>query len=121
MGVRKEELLVKKFMMIVLGVLLVCLFLAHLGPMIALIITLAICYYALKKFQKTESKTLKAILGIVIGVAGLISLANLPALLGLVALMGLYYIHKHWPQKEEQVQSDPFTNFEREWEKLQNN
>lgn len=111
----------KKVMLILLGVILVCVLLAHLGPMIALLISSAICYYAFKKFKQTESKGMKWLLGAITVIALLVSITNLPALVGLVALVGLHYVHKHWHKKEEHEERDPFTNFEREWEKLQKN
>lgn len=109
----------KKFMLILLAISLVCVLLAHLGPMIALFISAVICYYAFRKFQQTESKGMKFLLGSIAIIALLVSITNLPALIGLVALIGLHYVYKHWHKKEEHKESDPFTNFEHEWEKLQ--
>ncbi|WP_243292646.1 flagellar basal body rod protein [Bacillus sp. FJAT-47783] len=110
----------KKLMLVLLGIVLVCVLLAHLGPMIALLISSGICYYAFRKFKQTESKWMKFLLGSIAIIALLVSITNLPALIGLVALIGLHYVYKHWQKKEKFEESDPFTNFEREWGKLQN-
>ncbi|MDQ0163376.1 lmo0954 family membrane protein [Aeribacillus alveayuensis] len=110
----------KKIVLLTVGIILACIFLAHLGPMIGLIISSVIFYYAFKEFMKADKTFVKVLLGIIAVIALIATLSNVPAFVGLVALVGLYYIYKNWKKEKESPEvDDPFTNFEREWQKLQ--
>ena len=111
----------KKFGLLLIGGIAAVVLLGHLGPMIGLVISLAILYYAFKKFVKADSTGKKVIWG-AIGILALISsISNVPAILGVVAAYVLYHIYKNWNKKEVVVKtesSDPFTNFEKQWAEL---
>ncbi|MBO8177890.1 MAG: flagellar basal body rod protein [Bacillus sp. (in: Bacteria)] len=121
MKTRKEGTrTMKKIALFTLGIILACIILAHLGPMIGLLISSIIFYYAFKKCLKAEKTSVKILLGTIAVIALIASLSNIPAVIGLLALVGLYYIHKNWKkQPSSPKDDDPFTNFEREWQKLQ--
>jgi len=112
----------KKVLLLTIGVILACIFIAHIGPMIGLVISSVIFYYALKEFMKTDKTLVKVLLGIIAVIALIATLSNVPAIVGLVALVGMYYVYKNWKKEKESPEvDDPFTNFEREWQKLQKN
>lgn len=114
----------KKFCILLLGIILAIIALTNLGSMIGFAICLLIVYYSLKQFLKTESTGQKILWGIIglIGLSGL--LGNLPALVGIAAICILYVGYKHW-KKEKAVdtnpEDDPFTNFESQWNELEKN
>lgn len=119
--VRKEELLMKKAL-VILGILIAAIvFLANLAPLIALAITIAITYFAYKGFIKAESQGAKIFWGIVGVIALISSISNLPALIGIAALYILYVLYKSWKKDDSDFTSkddDPFKNFEKEWMEL---
>ena len=112
----------KKLMLLVIGGVAGIVLLATLGPMIVLAVCLAIVYYALKKFLKTDDTFTKMILAIVGIFVFMLAVKNIPALIGLVALYVLYAVYKKWKNLNnslpEYFSQDPFTNFEKEWEHL---
>ncbi|MDM5314552.1 flagellar basal body rod protein [Fictibacillus sp. b24] len=113
----------KKLGLLVVGGIAAIVLIANLGPMVGLAIGLAVMYYAFKKATAAETGGKKFWWG-ALSVAGLcVSVANLPAILGAVAIYVLYIVYKKWNQSaivEDNVDNDPFTNFEREWAKLKN-
>jgi lia operon protein LiaI len=112
----------KKFALFLVGGIAAIVLLANLGPMIGLAISLLILYYSFKGFVKTES-TFKKILWGTIGLIALCaSASNFPAIIGIAAIYFLYVVFKNWNKEDEIVESsDPFTNFEKEWNKLHKN
>ncbi|WP_257349903.1 flagellar basal body rod protein [Pseudalkalibacillus decolorationis] len=110
----------KKFGLIVLGGIAAIVLLANLGPMIGLAISLAILYFSIKQYMKTDSTGAKVGWAIVGLVALAITATNVPAVLGIAALYILYVVYKNWNKKDEVVKedNDPFTNFERQWADL---
>ena len=111
----------KKFGLFILGGIAAIVLLSQVGPMIGLVISLAILYFAFKGFIKTDS-TLGKVLWAIVGVIALTaSASNVPAILGLVAAYILYVVIKKWKKEKHQViteSSDPFTNFEKQWAEL---
>ncbi|MCC3358455.1 flagellar basal body rod protein [Bacillus sp. REN16] len=111
----------KKFGLFILGGIAAIVLLSQVGPMIGLVISLAILYFAFKGFIKTDS-TLGKVLWAIVGVIALTaSASNVPAILGLVAAYILYVVIKKWKKEKHQVitePSDPFTNFEKQWAEL---
>ncbi|WP_445613544.1 lmo0954 family membrane protein [Geobacillus sp. YF-1] len=113
----------KKIGLFVAGAAALLVFLFHLGPLVGLVITLAILYYAFKKCLKAPS-TFGKVVWALIGCAALVaSASNVPALMALVAAYVLYVVYKQWNGvKGERVVSesdDPFVNFEKQWAELQ--
>jgi lia operon protein LiaI len=54
----------------------------------------------------------------------IVSISHIPAILGLVAAYVLYLVYKKWNENDESAsskESDPFSNFEREWKELNKN
>ncbi len=94
----------------------------NIGSIIALAITLAILYFAVKGFMKADTNLAKVVWGAIAVITLLASVGNIPALIGLVALYVLYYLYKEHKREKDYVTSDdPFTNFEKEWEQLNKN
>jgi lia operon protein LiaI len=112
----------KKFGLLLSGGIAALILLASVGPIIGLVISLAILYYAFKKVLAADSTGSKFGWGI-IALIGLASAAhNAPAILGVAAAYVLYLIYKKWTNSRETVkeESDPFINFEKQWNDLKN-
>ena len=105
----------KTFLLVSLAIIASIILLANIGPLIILLISVALAYYGIKKFILSETTGQKVGWGIVILIGVSISLSNIPALIGLVALVVLYYTYKKWQQeKEEAPYQDDYLN----WDKL---
>lgn len=97
--------------------------LGMLLPVAGLIISGLLVAAGLHYYTESTS-TFGKVMSIVVALAGLVSaLSNIPGFVGLVAIAILYYLFKS--RKNEKVEifkskteQDPFTNFEREWAKL---
>ncbi|MBD8070869.1 flagellar basal body rod protein [Bacillus sp. PS06] len=113
----------KKFGLLLIGITAGIIMLAHVGPVLGMIIGLAVLYYAFKGFIKAESTGKKVLWGILGFFAISITLSNVPALIGVAAAIVVYLVYKNWNKTEnvEKEESDPFTNFEKEWEQLKKN
>ncbi|MGE8203389.1 flagellar basal body rod protein [Heyndrickxia sp. NPDC080065] len=110
----------KKFLMLSLAVLLIIIALGSIGNIIGLIISVAITYFSLKQFLKSDSFGGK-LLWVIIGLIGLTStFSNLPALAGILAVYLLYVGYKEWKKDEKPTHSshssnDPFESFDKQW------
>lgn len=107
----------KKFLMFILAGVLGIVALASIGNIIGLAVSVAIAYFSLKQFLKSDSfggKLLWAIIGVIAVGA---TFSNLPALAGILALYLLYVGYKNWKKEEKPTQSskDPFTSFDQQW------
>lgn len=113
----------KKFGLLLAGGLAAVVLLATVGPMIGMVISLAIMYFVFKKFMKSESTGSKIGWGFVGFIALMAAAHNAPAILGVVALYVLYIVYKKWNKSETPVkeESDPFMNFEKQWNELKQN
>ncbi|MDF0725857.1 flagellar basal body rod protein [Cytobacillus sp. S13-E01] len=111
----------KKFGLLIIGAISALVLLGNVGPVIGLAISLVIMYFAFKGFMKTDS-TAKKVMWAVIGLIALAaSASNVPAIIGIAAAYVLYVVYKKWNSTKETVvkeDSDPFTNFERQWSEL---
>ncbi|WP_010632036.1 hypothetical protein [Sporolactobacillus vineae] len=110
----------KKVMLFILGTILLIILLTHIGPMIGLLISLTILWFAFRKFIRAESTGAK-VLWVLVGLIALsFSVANVPAVIGAAALIALFYVYKAWKtrKEEEHVQKDPFDNFDRQWKEF---
>ncbi|WP_163100333.1 flagellar basal body rod protein [Peribacillus alkalitolerans] len=108
----------KKLGLLLVGGISAIVLLANFGPIVGLVISLAIAYYALKGFLKKES-TMKKILWATVGIIMLIAaISNVPSIIGLVAAYALYVVYKKWSKPDMIGKNDPFTNFEKEWASL---
>ncbi|WP_163103280.1 flagellar basal body rod protein [Peribacillus alkalitolerans] len=110
----------KKFGLLVAGGIAAIVLFSNLGPMVGLVVTLAIAYYSLKRFLKAQT-TMKKFLWGALGIIMLCAaISNVPSIIGLVAAYVLYVVYKKWNESKVEIveKNDPFTNFENEWKNL---
>lgn len=114
----------KKFLLFILALVAIFVLLANLGPMIFLGLCVYLLYVIFKKFMKSDSIVGKVI-WVLIGLFVLsLATSNLYAVIGLVAAYFLYTLFKNWKDEEQEItfnkreESDPFTNFERQWHEI---
>jgi lia operon protein LiaI len=113
----------KKFGLLLIGGIAALVLLANLGPMVGLVVSMAILYFVFKQFLKTDSMGMKIGLGILGFILLMASISNAPALVGIVAAYILYVVYKKFNETKvkEKVSNDPFQNFEKQWSELKNN
>ncbi|AMM94385.1 flagellar basal body rod protein [Peribacillus simplex] len=113
----------KKFGLFIVGLIALFMLLANVGPLISLAICLAILYFGFKQFMKSESTGAKIAWGSISLIVLVVAISHIPAILGLVAAYVLYLVYKKWNENDENVskETDPFSNFEREWKELNKN
>ncbi|MEH7304589.1 flagellar basal body rod protein [Neobacillus drentensis] len=112
----------KKFGLLVAGGIAAIVLLSTIGPMVGLVLSVALLYFIYKKFLKTESTGWKIGLGIMGGIVLIASLHNIPAIIGVAAAYVLYLVYKNWNRSKPVIgkeESDPFINFEKQWNELQ--
>lgn len=111
----------KKFGLFVIGGIASIILLSTIGPIIGLMLSLVVLYFIIKKFLKVESTGKKiglAILGFIVLMA---SIHNIPSLIGVGAAFVLYLVYKEWRKdrhKTVKEESDPFINFEKQWDEI---
>jgi lia operon protein LiaI len=113
----------KKFGLLLAGGVSAIILLSTLGPMIGLLVGLAILYFIFKQFLKTESTGGKIFLGIIGFFVLMASIHNAPAIIGVVAAYVLYLVYKNWNSSKKtfvKEDSDPFVNFEKQWNEINN-
>ncbi|MCM3690157.1 flagellar basal body rod protein [Neobacillus niacini] len=113
----------KKFGLCLAGGIAAIILLSTIGPMVGLLISLAVLYFIYKQFLKAESTGWKIALGIFGVIFLLVSIANAPAIIGVVAAYVLYLVYKNWNSSKHSVvkeEADPFVNFEKQWNELKN-
>lgn len=113
----------KKFGLIVLGSIAGIVALANLGSLIGLALSALLAFAGIHFYLKGGSTLTKA-LWIAVGLIGLLSaIANVPGFFGILAIIGLWYVIREWKKKSSSIEvtsisTDPFTNFEKEWNDL---
>ncbi|MEH7254375.1 flagellar basal body rod protein [Neobacillus niacini] len=113
----------KKFGLVLAGGIAAIVLLSTLGPMVGLLISLALLYFIYKQFLKAESTGGKIALGVIGVIFLMASISNAPAIIGVVAAYILYLVYKNWNSSKRSVikeESDPFVNFEKQWNELKN-
>jgi lia operon protein LiaI len=113
----------KKFGLVLAGGIAAIVLLSTLGPMVGLLISLALLYFIYKQFLKAESTGGKIGLGTIGVIFLMASISNAPAIIGVVAAYILYLVYKNWNSSKRSVikeESDPFVNFEKQWNELKN-
>lgn len=114
----------KKLGLVTLGVIAGIIAVANLGPLIGLAISALIAYAGLHYYRKSDSTLLKLFWGGVLIIGLLTAISNVPAFIGIIALIGVYYVWKNWNKQaddtiiEHQPSSDPFVNFEKQWDEI---
>jgi lia operon protein LiaI len=119
----KEENKVKKFGLIIAGGIAAIILLSTIGPMVGLLVSLALLYFIYKQFLKATSTGGKIALGIIGVIFLMASISNAPAIIGVVAAYILYLVYKNWNSSKHKVikeEADPFVNFEKQWNELNN-
>jgi lia operon protein LiaI len=117
---REEEKTMKKFLIFLLAIAALFILLANIGPLILLGVCVYLLYVIFKKFVKSDSMAGKVI-WVLLGLFVLsVALSNIYAVIGLAALYFLYVLFRNNGKEEEIIfnkpsESDPFTNFERQW------
>lgn len=114
----------KKFGLLVVGGIASIILFSTIGPILGLVLSLVVLYFILKQFLKTESTKKKiglAILGFIVLMA---SIHNIPSLIGVAAAYVLYLVYKKWNEDKHKPvhdETDPFVNFEKQWNDLKHN
>ncbi|KAA0958938.1 ABC transporter permease [Planococcus sp. ANT_H30] len=111
-----------KFWLITLGIIAGIVVLSNLGHMIGLAVSLLIVYAGVHYYLKS-TLTLAKVWWVAVGiVGGIAAISNVPALIGVAALVALWMIYRKWNGQSVSVtavkESDPFMNFEQQWNKL---
>ena len=113
----------KKFGLVIAGGIAAIILLSTLGPMVGLLVSLALLYFIYKQFLKAESTGGKIALGVIGVILLMASISNAPAIIGVVAAYILYLVYKNWNSSKNTIikeESDPFVNFEKQWNELKN-
>jgi lia operon protein LiaI len=114
----------KKFGLLLAGGIAAVILLSTIGPMVGLLVSLVLLYFIFKQFIKAESTGGKIGLGIIGFTVLVASIHNAPAIIGVAAAYVLYLVYKKWNEKKHTAvkeESDPFVNFEKQWNELKNN
>ncbi|WP_144510479.1 ABC transporter permease [Bacillus sp. FJAT-22090] len=114
----------KKFGLLVLGIIAGIVALANLGSLIGLGVSALIVFAGMHFYLKSESTFLK-IFWASVGILGLISgVVNVPGFFGILAIVGVWYVVKKWNNESISFSApvvksdDPFVNFEKQWNEL---
>jgi len=113
----------KKFGLLLAGGISAVILLSTIGPMLGLLVSLVLLYFIFKQFLKAKSTGGKIGLGMIVLIVLMASIHNAPALIGVAAAYVLYLVYKKWNQNKETAvkeESDPFVNFEKQWNELKN-
>lgn len=107
----------KKFGLLLIGGISAMILLSTIGPMIGFLVGIALLYFIFKQFLKTDSTGGKIGLGVVGFFILMASIHNAPAIIGVVAAYVLYLVYKKWNENKQVVikETDPFVNFEKQW------
>lgn len=114
----------KKFGLFLIGAVASIILLSQIGPILGLVISAAILYFAFKQYAKATSTSGKLWWGVAGVIMLIITATNLPAIIGLAAAYVLYLVYKKWNNKQtiitNKTSDDPFSNFEKQWSELNN-
>ncbi|MGN8843845.1 lmo0954 family membrane protein [Niallia sp. Sow4_A1] len=113
----------KKFGLFIIGAAASIILLSQIGPLLGLVISAAILYFAFKQYVKATSTAGKVGWGIAGIIMLIITASNLPAIIGLAAAYILYLVYKKWNNNKQSIitkksSDDPFQNFEKQWSEL---
>jgi lia operon protein LiaI len=113
----------KKFGLVIAGGMAAIILLSTIGPMIGLFVGMAILYFIFKQFLKAETTGGKIALAVIGLIVLMSTINNAPAIIGVVAAYILYLVYKNWNSSKRnkiKEESDPFVNFEKQWNELKN-
>ncbi len=114
----------KKFGLLIIGVIAAITILCSLGALTSLAISAAILFAGVHFYLKSNS-TFSKVVWALVAIAGLLTTAaNIPGLIGLAAIAIFWVIIRKWNGSEHSntfiapKKDDPFTNFEYQWNEL---
>ena len=113
----------KKFGLLIIGIIAAITILSSLGALSGLAISAAILYAGVHFYLKSNSTFAKVVWALV-AIAGLLTAtANIPGFIGLAAIAILWYIVHKWGSSSSESfvapkSEDPFINFENQWNEL---
>ncbi|MFK9095440.1 flagellar basal body rod protein [Bacillus salipaludis] len=113
----------KKIGLLVAGGIAAVILLSTIGPMVGLLVSLVLLYFIFKQFLKAETTGGKIGLGVIGFIVLMASIHNAPAIIGIAAAYVLYLVYKKWNENKQtkiNQESDPFVNFEKQWNELKN-
>lgn len=106
----------KKFLFILLVLILIGIALSSLGGVLSIAIGIVIAYYSFKRFIRTDSLFVK-IVWVIIGLTGLsIAISGIPSVFGIAAAILLYYLYQDYQKRKHCVKHDK--EFEENWKTL---
>ncbi|WP_342429854.1 flagellar basal body rod protein [Neobacillus sp. FSL H8-0543] len=111
----------KKFGLVIAGGIAAIILLSTIGPMVGLLVGVAILYFIFKQFLKAETTGGKIGFGFIGLIVLMSTIHNAPAIIGVVAAYILYLVYKNWNSNKRNTvkeESDPFVNFEKQWNEL---
>jgi len=111
----------KKFGLLLAGGIAAVILLSTIGPLVGLAVSLVLLYYIFKQFMKADSTWMKVGLAMIGFVVLMASIHNTPAIIGVAAAYVLYLVYKKWNGTKSTVmkeESDPFANFEKQWNEM---
>ena len=114
----------KKFGLVLLGIIAGIVAIANLGSLLALALSALIAYAGFHYFRKSDSTIAKIFWGGVLLIGLLTAISNVPAFIGIIAIIGVWYVWRKWKGApadniiEHGPVNDPFVNFERQWEEI---
>lgn len=111
-----------KFWLTTLGIIAGIVALSNLGSIICLAVSALIIYAGVHYYLRSISTSAKFWWAFVGVIGGLAAISNVPGLIGVAALVALWMIYRQWNGQSVSLaavkESDPFTNFEQQWNKL---
>ncbi|MEH7747686.1 flagellar basal body rod protein [Neobacillus drentensis] len=113
----------KKFGLLLAGGIAAVILLSTIGPMVGLLVSLVLLYFIFKQFLKAKTTGGKIGLGIIGFIVLMASIHNAPAIIGVAAAYVLYLVYKKWNLNKDTAvneESDPFANFEKQWNEMKN-
>lgn len=111
----------KKFGLLLAGGIAAIVLLSMIGPMIGLAVSVVILYILFKQFLTAETKKGKIGIAVVGLIVLMVSIHNIPALIGIATAAVLYLVYKKWNEHHytlKKEKSDPFRQFEKQWDEL---
>jgi len=109
----------KKFGLLLIGVIAGIILLNNLGPLVGLVIGLVVMYFSFRGYVKSNTTGRKVMWAIIGLIALAATVSNAPAILAVVAGYVIYLVYKKWNETDKHIkEQDPFTHFEKEWAEL---
>lgn len=109
----------KKFALVVLGIIAGIVAVANIGSIVALALSAAAAFVGWHYFRKSDSTIGRILWSIVLLFGILTGISNIPAFIGILAAAGAYYAWRSWKVSQQKntnvIDADPFAKFEKQW------